>query len=132
MKRFLIVLIMVIPAFAAPPKCKGNAKVVGACYPVHGRLSMGADSVRLRLWPVGTKRMLGVTAGPRIDDADDPIRPRSLKFSSLDDDIYGDFEVCPFTPERKGAMQLVCIESVSHVVVKHYPSSKNEISNLPK
>jgi hypothetical protein len=68
--------------------------------------------------------MLGVTAGPRIDDADDPIRPRNLKFNSLDDDIYGDFEVCPFTPERKGEMQLVCIESASHVVVKHYPSSK--------
>jgi hypothetical protein len=90
---------------------------VAACYSVHGRLSIGADSVRLYLWPIGTKRMLGVTAGPRIDDADDPIWPRTLPITP-DDDVYADFEVCPFTPERKGAMQLVCIESASHVVVK--------------
>lgn len=75
--------------------------------------------MRLYLWPIGTKRMLGVTAGPRIDDADDPIWPRTLKVTP-DDDVYGDFEVCPFTPQRKGAMQLVCIESASHVVVKKH------------
>jgi hypothetical protein len=124
MKRLLVVLIMVIPAFAAPPKCKGNLKVVGACYSVHGRLNLGADTVRLWLWPVGTKRMLGVTAGPRLDDADDPIRPQSLKFNPGEEAIYGDFEVCPFTPERKGEMQLVCIESASHLVAKRQSSSK--------
>ncbi|MFZ3212287.1 MAG: hypothetical protein WA188_12310 [Terriglobales bacterium] len=62
--------------------------------------------------------MLGVTAGPRLDDADDPIRPQNLKFNPGDETIYGDFEVCPFTRERKGAMRLVCIESASNVVVK--------------
>ncbi len=118
-----LALIVVVPAFAAPPKCKGNQKVIGACYSVHGRLSLGADSVRLYLWPIGTKRMLGVTAGPRIDDADDPIWPRTLKVTP-DDDVYADFEVCPFTPPRKGEMRLVCIESASHVVVKHFASSK--------
>ena len=75
--------------------------------------------MRLYLWPIGTKRMLGVTAGPRIDDADDPIWPRTLKVTP-DDDVYADFEVCPFTPQREGAMQLVCIESASHVVVKKH------------
>ena len=124
MKRLLVLLILVIPAFTAPPKCKGNPKVVGACYSVHGRLTRGADTVVLRLWPVGTKRMMGVTAGPKLDDADDAIWPQNLKFDHGDEDIYGDFEVCPFTPERKGEMQLVCIESASHVVVKRQSSSK--------
>lgn len=68
--------------------------------------------------------MLGVTAGPRLDDANDPIFPRNLELSQDVEAIYGDFEVCPFTPERKGEMRLVCIESASHVVVKRYPSSK--------
>ncbi len=69
--------------------------------------------MRLWLWPVGTKRMLGVTSGPRLDDADDPIRPPNLKFDHSYKPIYGDFEVCPLTPERKGEMQSVCIESAS-------------------
>jgi|SRR5438552_3833759 len=123
MKRLLVLLMLAIPAFAAPQKCKGNAKVVGACYSVHGRLTRGADTVGLWLWPVGTKRLLGVTAGPKLDDAADPIWPQNLKFDHGDEAIYGDFEVCPFKPERKGEMQLVCIESASHVVVK-LPSSK--------
>jgi hypothetical protein len=112
-------LLVAIPAFAAPPpKCKGNPKVIGACYSVHGRLSRGADTVILRLWPVGTKRILGITGGPTLADADAAIWPQNLKFPFGDEDIYGDFEVCPFTPERKGVMQFVCIESASHLVVK--------------
>jgi hypothetical protein len=119
MKRFFVILVIVIPTFAAPPpKCKGNPKVIDACHSVHGRLSRGADTVILRLWPVGTKRILGVTGGPTLDDANAPIWPQNLKFPLGDEDIYGDFEVCPFTPERKGVMQFVCIESASHLVVR--------------
>jgi hypothetical protein len=67
--------------------------------------------------------MLGVTAGPRIDDADDPIWPHTLKVTP-ENDVYANFEVCPFTPQRKREMQLVCIESASQVVLKHHASSK--------
>ncbi len=124
MKRLLVILVLAIPSFAAQPKCKGNPKVVSACYSVHGRLTQGADTVRLWLWPVGTRRMLGVTAGPTLDDADDPIWPQNLRFSPGDEAIYGDFEVCPFTPERKGVMRFVCIESASKLVVKRSSTSK--------
>jgi hypothetical protein len=119
MKRFLVLLVMAFPAFAAAPKCEGNPKVIGDCYSVRGRLTLGADTIRLRLWPVGTKRILGITAGPIPDDADDPIRPQSLRFNPGDNAIYGDFEVCTFTPERKGEMQMVCIESATHLIAKH-------------
>jgi len=118
MKSVLALFVIAIPMFAAAPKCKENPKVVAACYSVHGRLSLGADTIRLRLWPVGATRMLGVTAGPTPDDADAPITPRNLTFNPGDYPIYGDFEVCPFTPERNGEMQMVCIESASHLVTK--------------
>src|SRR5580704_800377 len=124
MKQLLVVLVVVVSICSAQSKCRGNSKIVAACYSVHGRLSLGADTVRVRLWSVGTRRMLGVTGGPSLDDADDPIWPESLKFNSGGDDIYGDFEVCPFTPERKGEMQMVCIESASHLVVRHQSFSK--------
>jgi hypothetical protein len=102
----------------AAATCKRNPKVVGACFSVHGRLSMGADTIELRLWPVGTKRMLGVSDGPKINDAENPIYPHNIKLDSIDTIIFGDFEVCPFTPQREGEMQFVCIESAKHLVVK--------------
>lgn len=128
MKRLLLILVLAVPAFAAQPKCKENPKVVAACYSIHGRLEFGADTVRYYLWPVGTKRMLGVTAGPRLDDADDPILPSDLKrwFGSDVEAIYGEFEVCPFTLKREGAMQLVCVESAKNLVYKHWPASTKQ------
>jgi hypothetical protein len=126
-KRLLVILVLAVPALAAQPKCKENPKVVAACYSIHGRLEFGADTVRYYLWPVGTKRMLGVTAGPRLDDADDPILPSDLKRSFSDvEAIYGEFEVCPFTLEREGAMRLVCVESAKKLVFKRRPASTKQ------
>jgi hypothetical protein len=118
MNRLLALLVIAIPAFAAAPKCKENPKVVATCYSIHGRLRQGADTVRLYLWPIGTQRMLGVTGGPILDDAVAPIEPQNLKFKTGVDAIYGDFLVCPFTRERKGHLQLVCIESATHLMDK--------------
>ncbi len=107
------------PCFTQVRQCKENPKLVSACYAVHGRATFGPGTPALRIWPVGTKRMLGVTAGPVADDADDPICPQKmLQFTSGSEEIFGDFEVCPFTPKTKGAMQMVCVESASHLVVK--------------
>jgi hypothetical protein len=118
MRRLLVLLGVALPACAVQPACRENPKVVAACYSVHARASIGADTVRIYLWPVGTKRMLGVTGGSVLDDAVDPIYPKNLKFDSARNDIFGDFEVCPFTPEQKGHLQLVCIESATHLVAK--------------
>jgi hypothetical protein len=126
MKRALMLLVVAAPLFAAQPRCKGNSDVVAACFNVHGRLSPGADTVRLRLWPAGTHSVLGVTGGPELDDSVAPIYPANISFDKDTEAVFGDFEVCPFTPERKGAMRLVCIESASHLVVKRY--SKDRVS----
>jgi len=68
--------------------------------------------------------MLGVTAGPVADDADDPIAPKNmLVFTTGHEELYGDFEVCPFTLEQKGHMQMVCVESATNLFIKH-PDSK--------
>src|SRR5271165_4119311 len=99
-KLVALMLATTIPVPAAQPKCKSNPHVIAACYTVHGRLKLGADTVRLWLWPVGTKRFLGVTGGPVLDDAIAPIYPANIRFDSNTEAIFGDFEVCPFTPER--------------------------------
>jgi len=118
-KLFVGILLLTTLAFGQPRACKTNPKVVGACYTVHGRATFGPGTPALRIWPVGTKRMLGVTAGPRADDADNPICPKEmLQFIMGNEVVFGDFEVCPFVPERKGAMQMVCVQSAKNLIVK--------------
>jgi hypothetical protein len=123
LKLFIVLtgfLSLAVPCFTQTRQCKKNPEVVSACYVVHGRATFGPGTPALRIWPVGTKRMLGVTAGPVADDADDPICPQKmLQFTAGSEEILGDFEVCPFTPKREGAMQMVCVESASHLVVRH-------------
>ena len=101
------------------PRCKENPKIVAECFSVHARANLGADSVPIYLWPIGTKRRLGVTGGPTLDDSVEPIYPKNLRFDSSGDSIFGDFKVCPFTPEKKDHLRLVCIESATHLVTKH-------------
>jgi hypothetical protein len=113
-----------LPCSSQTRQCKANPKIVAACYVVHGRATNGPGTPALRIWPVGTKRMFGVTAGPVADDADDPICPANmLRFSSGSERIFGDFEICPFTTERRGAMQMVCVESAKHLVVTQAESN---------
>ena len=101
-------------AIAAPvPVCKARPDLVGACYVVHGRAAYSNGTPALRIWIVGTKRMLGVTSNSTADDADEPVVPEQLKFDPSEK-AFGDFEVCPFTPQRSGAMQMVCVASVKN------------------
>ena len=64
MKRlFYIVFILFIAtnAFAEPQKeCKGNPDLCGECKTIRGRLSLYNGTPPLRIWVVGTKRLLGV------------------------------------------------------------------------
>jgi hypothetical protein len=87
--------------------CKTDPDIIGACFTVHGRLSAWNGSPTLRIWRVGTKRILGTR--------DDPLPANLAKEMNWDVEAWGDFEVCPFTRERPGVMQSVCIESAEHV-----------------
>ena len=114
MKTFVTLLIVGLAGVASAQSCKTNPRIVGACYTVHARATTGADTVRIYLWPVGSHRLLGVTGGPILDDAEAPIFPSNLKVDPTTQ-VYGDFEVCPFTPQRKGHLQLVCVESAARL-----------------
>lgn len=95
------------PGFQA---CKSDPDIVGACFRVHGRLSAWNGTPTMRIWRVGTKRILGVR---------DDIMPEALTSKmNWDVEAYGDFELCPFTQQRPEEMQMVCIEAAEHVVVK--------------
>ena len=94
--------------------CAGDKRLVGACFKVHGRLSVGADSW-VELWPIGTKRLLGV-----MDiDSRAPFMPEQVeKMLTPHTEVYGDYLVCPFTQSKPRVRQYVCIESAEHIVVE--------------
>jgi hypothetical protein len=121
MRRFLLLpaflaqLALAQAGFAQTPACKGDARLIGQCFVVHGRLSVHAN-MRPYLWPVGTRRLLGIASpdGAIIM----PAELQSLFAAHLDRQAFGDFEVCPFTRQRPGVMQMVCIAAVTHLAVR--------------
>ncbi|HXZ01134.1 MAG TPA: hypothetical protein VEI03_14125 [Stellaceae bacterium] len=92
-----------------PPSrnCASDPDLAGACFNVHGRLSYWNGSVTTRLWWIGTKRILGVP--------DDIVPPAVASRLDWNSNAYGDYRVCPLTPQKPRVMQMVCIESAEHV-----------------
>lgn len=107
---------------AAGRSCRDSPHRIGACRTVHGRLQIGNGTPSARIWIVGTKRLVGVT-DPAFQDFEsiatypDPLR-RAFATSPFETRAYGDFEICPFTRDRPGWMQMACIASVHRLVVR--------------
>jgi hypothetical protein len=89
---------------AAGHPCSQSAEIVDTCFDVHGRLSFWNGAPSARIWRVGTSRMLGI----HHDEL--PVELAS-QMTTFDTEAWGDFRVCPFTKERTGHMQMVCIDS---------------------
>jgi hypothetical protein len=107
---------------AEPQSCRSRADVVGKCFGVRARLSVYNGTPSIRLWPIGSKRLLGI-----IDPADTSnspgltILPDEIKQKlDWDKDVFGDFVVCPLTFHQPHRMQTVCIESGKDLAVREH------------
>src|SRR5262252_9259207 len=124
---FVISLLAITPPAASrinrePQTCRSRADVVGKCFRVHGRLSVYNGTPSIRLWPSGTKRLLGIIDPNDTSNAPGPsVLPEEIK-SKLDWDknVVGDFLVCPLTRSQPGKMQTVCIESGKNLIVREH------------
>jgi hypothetical protein len=104
------------PAACADRKpCREHAALHGACFRVRGRMSVYNGAPSVRIWPVGSARLLGVSQQRFADPAICNLPDTLARQLSPDDDVFADFEVCPFTAERAGVMRLVCVDSASRV-----------------
>jgi hypothetical protein len=120
MKRLLLALLAVLIPMSLSAQqgrlCKGSPKVVDQCFKIHGRVRVvnGAGTV---IWRIGTDRLLEVENEELIPD-----NLGHAMYKKPGDtygrDVFGDFEVCPFTKSKEGEMQMVCVESASHIVVR--------------
>jgi len=113
MRVWLLLLgccITVSAARAEPVPCKSNPAIVGQCSTFRGRVSVYNGTPSIRIWPVGTKRLLGVVP------SENESMPDSLKsMVSFEQDAFATLEVCPLSAQKLGVMQLVCVESASNI-----------------
>ena len=114
-KSILLCLLLIQPIMASAQDsfCILNKNVVGDCWEIRGRLQVYNGTPNLRIWPVGTKRLLGVVP------SEAEIIPEHLRAKiKLSSKIFANFEVCPFTKFFPGQMQMVCIESAKNIRIE--------------
>ena len=98
--------------------CREHPRLSGPCFTIHGRMNFYNGTPSVRIWRVGTKRILGVSE-QRFALAGYCNLPTAIhERLSWDSDLFADFVVCPFTPEEPSVMQLVCVDSATHIVVR--------------
>ena len=106
------------PATLPEKSCRQHPQLIGKCFSVRGRLSVYNGNPVFRIKRIGTRRVLGVSdqrfALPEYRNIPEDL----AKQVEGENEVRGDFLVCPFTRSRPGEMQLVCIESAKHVAVQ--------------
>ena len=114
---FVAALMAGVAAAGERPPCRHDPRVASSCFTVHGRLTVGQGSPGVRIWPVGTKRLLGVEDEPPNVPANVSARFSRAVFDTKDA-IFGDFDICPLERERPGHMRLVCVAAATHLSVR--------------
>jgi hypothetical protein len=102
-------------SLADPLPCESQSLVAGACFTIHGRLRLYNGTPSIRIWQIGTTRLLGV-ADARFSNFEDPELPPPLG-ASLDWNTayFGDYTVCPLHPDKPGTMRDVCVQAIEHL-----------------
>ena len=98
----------------AEDSCQGNLDLVSPCFSMRGRLAGYQGNPTWRIWWVGTKRILGVTARVPVP-ADIAKILDAPEFDPDRSAIYADFLVCPLTRRAPEGMQYVCIEGAKNL-----------------
>ena len=96
--------------------CREQPALIGRCFVVRGRLSLYNGAPTIRLWRAGTKRMLGVS-GSYAQAGYRSVPAEVEKQLSWETELWGEYLVCPFTLQRPGEMQMICIEAGKKIVV---------------
>src|ERR1700694_165330 len=94
--------------------CTHPTRFVGPCGTIRGRLGYANGGIPVRMWKVGTNRMLGVedeTYGTPFC----VLPPAVRELLNADKFVFADFVVRPLTVEEPGVMQRVCVASATNI-----------------
>src|SRR5262245_56312218 len=98
--RFLAITLAAIvafPSFAEAPKsCANDPRLVEPCFTVRGRLSAYNGAPSMRIWVVGTDRILGISQGRFAPDGYDFLPSNMPQAVDPEAFYFGNFTVCPF------------------------------------
>lgn len=96
--------------------CATRDDLADACYETRGRIQYYNGTPGMRMWKVGTNRLLGLMGGEGS-----AIAPKELgAYIIWGVQVFGDFIVCPFEKDKPGWMQPVCIESAKNIRIEDY------------
>lgn len=117
----LILTLMLTPmVFSEELACAKNENVIAECQELRGRIKLYDSPPQVRMWIVGTERLLGV------HPEQSPILPKKVKqYLRPNVAVFADFTVCPFTREKPDLMQMVCVESAEHLKIETYNEEGN-------
>jgi hypothetical protein len=108
----LVTLLLVMQPVAQAPVlipaesvCTSTAQFTGPCTKIRGRITLANGGFPFKIWPVGTRRFLGV------DISRCELPTNIQQFVEEEKDVYGDLEIRPLTPSEPGVMQMVCLAS---------------------
>jgi len=115
----LVLLVLVVgaagrPAFAADG-CATRDDLAGPCFRMRGRAALYNGNPTVRIWRVGTRRLLGVSASRCVPPACEPLPADLRRALDWDHPVFADFTLCPLTPRRPGVMQMVCIAAAANL-----------------
>ena len=94
--------------------CAHPSRFVGPCVTIRGRLGYANGGIPVRMWKVGTNRLLGV----EDETYESPycvLPPAIRKLLNDDNFVFADFVVRPLTPEEPRVMQRVCVASATNI-----------------
>jgi hypothetical protein len=83
----------------------------------------------MRIWKVGTKRMLGISEQRFAVEGYRNVPETIQNQLNQDVEIFGDFLVCPFTRQKAGEMQMVCVEEGKNLKVQKRQPDSNDFAN---
>jgi len=105
-------------AAGEPYACASRADIVAPCFNVRGRLSYWNGAPSARIWPVGTKRLIGVhfdVLPPTLEAEITQYDPRRSFYT----EVWAEFRLCPITRYHEGRMQFACIEAWRNATFRH-------------
>jgi hypothetical protein len=86
---------------------------------MRGRAALYNGNPTVRIWKVGTRRLLGVSGRRCEPPACEPLPANVRTALDWEHQVFADFVLCPLTRERPGVMQMVCIDAASHLRRSH-------------
>jgi hypothetical protein len=100
--------------------CKEHPMLSGPCYKVRGRMSLSNGTPSVRIWPVRTKRILGISEGRFYVEGYSNVPEELVRQLTWENAMFADFIVCPFTDDKPGVMKLVCVESAENIEIRKW------------